>query len=119
MNTCPPPRSRSPFQARTARCSVGYEPGKPSSINVSKRRCPLRRSRSGFLESSLNSSSSRAAHGPITGKRFARGPYFGRVTSLLRYFLTVLRDAPPPRDLTEAQLLDPMPAPDLAYRLHA
>jgi hypothetical protein len=67
---------------------------KPSCASVSYRRRPLRRSRSGLPASSRNNSSKRAAHGPITGKRFGRELYLGWVALLLRYFLTVLREAP-------------------------
>ena len=120
MNTLPGLWRCSSIQALTKRCTVGYEPPNPARTSASCRRWAVRFSFLGRWASSSSIASSTPAHAPITGERFGRVLYFGRVTfalQILRY--GVARGTQPPRDLADTELVHSVPASNLADRLHA
>ena len=94
MNTLPGLWRCSSTQALTKRCTVGYEPPNPARTSASCKRWAVRFSFLGRWASSTSIASSTPAHAPITGERFGRVLYFGRVTFPSRYFAIVLREAP-------------------------
>src|SRR5271170_899863 len=93
MNTVPGLCRRSSCHALTKRCTVGYEPAKPSCTSPSCSRWAVRCSLRGRCASSASITSSFTTHAPITGARFGRVLYLGLVTSPSRYFAIVLREA--------------------------